>query len=404
MKLFLAPKFNGGGARRLLALVSAACFVSALTASAQDSAALLNVSTRGNAGSGDNVMIAGFIIEGSAPRNIAVRVLGPSLINYNVQGTLADPTLTLNSGGTDIATNDDWKLDTSSAAALTAAGLGLTSDRESGLVRSLAPGAYTVIVAGKASQTGVVLVEVYDLDARNGGTTSSRLVNLSTRGRVGSGDSVMIMGFIVGGSARDLLVTAVGAALAEYGVGGVLADPKIEIFNAGGQKIAESDDWIESPDFDTIARTGVSPRDPLASAVWLHLEPGGYTAVVSGAKGTQGVALPEVYEIRGLGDVHFAPGSLGGRSGKFAISTGAAPEQINFSFGSSGSATVNGGAAGTFKYTATDGFRGTLTLDASGYAFTGKVQFYRDNVAVFDGTLKKPGGTAQTAGGIFILD
>ena len=349
-------------------------------------------------------MIGGFIVEGTSPRRIAIRVLGPSLVNFGLQGVLPDPTLTLNSNGTDIATNDDWQTDSSSATALRGANLGLSADLEPGLVRSLAPGGYTVIVGGKGTSTGVALIEVYDLD-KDDPLSTSRVVNLSTRGRVSGGENVMIMGFIIGGgAARDVLITTIAGSLAEYGVTEALADPKIEIYASGGQKIAESDDWIDSPAFDTIARTGASPRDPLESAAYLHLSPGGYTAVVSGVGGTQGVALPEVYEIRALRSIQFAPTTLAGRTGKLAISTGASPDSLDFSFGAAGSATVNAGAAGTFSYVNTDDFRGTFSVDAGGYTVTGKLQFYRDKVAVFDGTLKKPGGTAQTAGGILVLN
>ena len=136
----------------------------------------------------------------------------------------------------------------------------------------------------------------------------------------------------------------------------------------------------------------------------LHLSPGGYTAVVSGVGGAQGVALPEVYEIRGLKDIRFAPSSLGGRTGKLAISTGTSPDSMDLSFATNGTATVNAGTAGTFTYSQSDDFRATVVVDAGGYTVNGKLQFYRDKIAVFDGTLKKPGGAAQAAGGILVLN
>lgn len=364
------------------------------------SPALINVSTRGTAGAGDNVMIAGFIIDGTASRRIAIRVTGPSLTQYGVSGVLADPTLTLNSGGTDLATNDDWQTDAASAAALRNVNLAPSSDREAALVRTLAPGGYTVVVGGKGTGTGVALIEVFDLDADS--NSSSRVVNLSTRGRVGSGDNVMIMGFIVsGGAARDVLVTAIGGSLAEYGVSGVLADPKIEVYS-GSSKIAESDDWLDSKDFISIARTGASPRDPYESAVLLHLAPGGYTVVVSGVDGSQGVALPEVYEIPSLRNIAFAPATLNGRTGKFVIAP--TSDTLDFNFTSAGAATVNAGTPGTYSYTLQDDFNSAFTLDAGGYSLNGKLQFYRSGVAYFIGTLKKPGGTSQTANGILVLN
>lgn len=372
---------------------------------AQETPALVNVSTRGVAGTDDNVMIAGFIVEGTAPRKIAIRALGPSLVNYGLQGVLADPLLTLNANGVDVASNDDWQTDATSAAALRAANLAPTSDREPGIVRTLAPGAYTAIVGGKGVGTGVTLVEVNDLDAKTGTFSTSRVINLSTRGRVGVGENVMIMGFIIGGStARDVLITALAGSLGEFSVSGPLADPKIEIFAAGGQKLGESDDWIDSPSFDTIARTGASPREPLESAMWMHLSPGAYTAVVSGVKGTQGVVLPAVNEVRALRDIRFAPSDLAGRTAKLTTSGGTAPETFDLAFSSPTAVTINGGAAGTCTYSTTSDFRANVTIIASGYTFSGKLQFYRDRAAVFDGTLQKPGGTAQPSGGVMVLN
>lgn len=368
---------------------------------AQNEPALVNVSTRGMAGSGDNVLIAGFIIDGTASHSVAIRVLGPSLVNYGLSGVMADPSFTLNSGGTDIATSDDWKTDAASAAALRAANLAPLSDREPGLVRTLGPGSYTVIVRGSGSSTGLVLLEAYDLDISNTAVASSRMINLSTRGQVGGGQNVMIMGFVVNGaSARDILVTSIADSLSEYGVSGVLVDPKVEIFDSKNVKLAESDDWIDSPDFSTIARTGFCPRNPLESAVWLHLPPGAYTAVVSGVNGTQGVALPEVYDVRSLNNNRFSPVQVGDVKAKLSITSGAPAQVLDLTFIGADVAAVNGGANGTFVYSAVDDFHATMTITASGYTLTANLLFYRDGYAVYDGTLLTPGGTSQKAGGI----
>lgn len=371
---------------------------------AQEEPALINVATRGAVGTGENVLIAGFIIQGTTPRRVAVRVLGPSLTQFGVNGVLANPTLELNSGNTVIGQNDDWQSDAATAQTLRNINLAPGAAAESAVLMTLNPGPYTAVVRGKNDTTGVVLLTVDDLDARdNNGLNSSRTINLSTRGRVGTGDSVMIMGFIIGGSApRDILVTAIAGSLAEYGLNDVLTDSKIEIFS-GNTKIAESDDWIDSPDFETIAKTGASPRDPLEAAVWLHLAPGNYTAVVTGANGEQGIALPEVDDVRQLKDITFAPANLIDRTGTLAISTGSTPDSLNLAFIGSGSATVNTGTAGTYTYTPTSGFLSNVSVTASGYTVTGTLQFYRDKVAVFSGSLTKPGATKQDAGGVLVL-
>lgn len=372
------------------------------TVFAQEGIALINVSTRGTAGAGDNVMIAGFIIEGTMPRTVAIRVLGPTLSTFGLTGVLADPNCTLISGATEIGKSDNWRSDATSAAALTGSQLAPLSDKEPGLVRTLAPGNYTVVVRGAGSQVGVALIEVYDLDAKGGEVSGSRrVINLSTRGYVGSGENVMIMGFIIGGTTpRDVLITTIAGSLPEFGVSSVLVDPKVEIFS-NNQKITESDDWIDSPHFDTIARTGYCPRNPLESAVWARLNPGAYTAVISGVNGTQGVALPEVYDIRALRNIRFSPVAVGDVKAKLSVSSGAPPQVLDINFVGASAATVNGGAAGTFAYSATDDFRGTITVDASGYVLTGRLKFYREGYAIYEGTLRASGGAVQNVGGVF---
>lgn len=399
-----------GVASRLVALVTCACGVVLCTttpAAAQESPALFNVSTRGNVGTGSDVLIAGLVIQGSAPRTILFRVLGPTLASFDVPGSLADPTVALYSGQTEIASNDDWESDAGSANTARDAGLAPPSARECIIVRTLAPGAYTAMVKGKNSTTGIALVEAYDLDTRASTAPSlSRVLNLSTRGRVGTGYSVMITGFIINGTEpRTVLINAIGGSLAEFGLSGVLGDPSLEIYNSSGQKIAESDDWLDSADFETIAKTGFSPRDPLEPSLWLTLQPGAYTAMVKGVNNAEGTALPELYEVRTLNnDVRFSPTSIGDRTGKLAYSTGSAAESIDLTFTGGAVASVNGGANGTYTYVAGDNFRGTLKVQASGYTLDGKLTFYRNKIAVFEGKLQKPGSANQDAGGVLVLN
>ena len=122
-----------------------------------------NLSTRGFVGTGTNVMIGGFILGGGGKDvSVVVRALGPSLTPFGVTGALADPTLELHDeNGALIQSNDNWK-DTQQTE-IEATGLQPTNDMESAIFRTLAPGAYTAIVAGKDDLTGVALVEVYRL-------------------------------------------------------------------------------------------------------------------------------------------------------------------------------------------------------------------------------------------------
>jgi hypothetical protein len=126
---------------------------------------LANLSTRAFVDTGTNVVIAGFILgNNSGNDRIVARGIGPSLTAVGVPNALADPTLQLrDSNGTLLISNNDWQDDPAQAAQLTAAGMALTNNVESGIVITLSPGVYTALLAGQNNGTGVGLVEVYDL-------------------------------------------------------------------------------------------------------------------------------------------------------------------------------------------------------------------------------------------------
>ena len=128
---------------------------------------LANLSTRALVDTGDNIVIAGFILGGnSGDDRIVVRGIGPSLVVAGVPNALADPTLELrDSNGTLLVANNDWQDDPAQAAELTAAGLAPTNNLESGIATTLPPGFYTALLAGLNNGTGVGLVEVYDRGA-----------------------------------------------------------------------------------------------------------------------------------------------------------------------------------------------------------------------------------------------
>ena len=253
------------------------------------SSRLINLSTRGQVQTGDNVMIGGFIIGGATPKKVLVRAVGPNLANYGVSGVLLDPSLQLFSGQTPIASNDDWG-NASNVAEIQASTFAPVNGKESAILSTLNPGAYTAIVSGVASGTGVGIVEVYELDH-----PEIPLVNISTRGKVLTGDNVMIGGFIIqGDSAKTVLIRAVGPNLANYGVTGVLANPKLQLYS-GQTVIASNDDWGTATNAADITATGLAPVSPLESAILITLQPGAYTAIVSGADGGSGVGIVEVF-------------------------------------------------------------------------------------------------------------
>jgi len=255
-------------------------------------ARLSNISTRADVGTGDSVLIAGFIVSGTQAKPILIRGLGPSLANSNVPFVLADPILELHdSTGTIILSNDDWK-DTQRDA-IEATGLAPTDDAEAVVVAQAVPGAYTIILRGVDEGVGNGLLELYDLDS----SLDSRLLNLSSRGRVLTGDSAMIGGFIVeGAESGDILIRAIGPSLTQFGIADALSDPLLELHDKDGLLIVSNDDWKETQQAQ-IEATGLAPTDDRESAILATLSPDSYTAIVRGKNDTTGVALVEVYNI-----------------------------------------------------------------------------------------------------------
>ncbi|MEO6872633.1 MAG: SGNH/GDSL hydrolase family protein [Chthoniobacterales bacterium] len=265
-----------------------------LNGTAQTPAQSLNLSSRLNVGTGDNVLIGGLIVAGTEPKQVLIRGLGPSLqVNgVPVANTLADPTLDLYQGSNLIQTNDNWK-DTQEAG-IEATGLAPTNDLESAISVTLDPGSYTVILRGKNSTTGIGLMEAYDLDT----AAASTLANTSTRGFVQGGDDVLIAGFIVGNGGSDtVVVRAIGPSLADAGVANPLADPTLDLYDGNGNVIRSDDNWRDAQE-SLIASTGLAPTNDLESAIIRSLEPGNYTAIVRGNGGGTGVALVEVYNLQ----------------------------------------------------------------------------------------------------------
>lgn len=249
---------------------------------------LLNVSTRGDVGTGDNVMIGGFIITGANAKPVLLRGLGPSLAQKGVTGALSNPLLQLYDGaGNLVESNDNWTLPGNLPANLLPG-----SPAESLLSAILPAGNYTAVLSGVNNTTGIGLVELYDLD-----TASSRVSNISTRGDVGTGADVLIGGFIIGGpDPTEVLVRALGPSLSAFGVSNPLQNPFLQLFDNNGTLLFSNDDWRSSQQQQIIA-TGLPPSNDLESAIVDTLNPGNYTAVVSGVGGTSGISLVEVYNL-----------------------------------------------------------------------------------------------------------
>jgi len=251
-----------------------------------------NISTRGIVGTGEDVLIAGFVISGNQAKKVIVRALGPTLSTRGVSGALADPTITIiNSSNVVVASNDNWR-DTQQSE-IAASGFAPPNDLESATIVTLAPGSYTAVVTGKNGGTGIGLVDLYQLDA-----STSIFQNLSTRGLVGTGNNVLIGGLIIGnGEPPVIVLRAVGPTLSSFGITQPLQDPTLELRDANGALIAFDDDWNDNTP-TAVKATLLKPTDNRESAIVASLAAGNYTAIVRGKNGTTGVALVEAYRLR----------------------------------------------------------------------------------------------------------
>jgi hypothetical protein len=253
----------------------------------------LNISTRLGVQTGDNVLIAGFILSGTEPTKVLVRALGPSLEAANIPDALEDPVLDLRAAdGTRVAFNNSWKY--SQEAEILATGIPPSNDHEAAILATLSPGAYTAIVKGRASTSGVALVEVYGLS----GTEAAELANISTRGFIDGGDHVMIAGFILAGgtSGSRVMIRAIGPTLSAAGIAGALADPTLELHDGNGISIAVNDNWKDAQQTE-IEATKIPPGDDRESAIVASLSPGPYTAVLASRDGGTGIGVIEVYSL-----------------------------------------------------------------------------------------------------------
>ena len=262
----------------------------------------LNLSTRMNVQTGDNIGIGGFIITGSGPKHVLIRALGPSLILGlpSAHAKLQDPVLELHGPGAFVTiTNDNWRDDPTQEALIIATGIPPTNDLESAIDARLYPGSYTALISGKNNTQGVGLIEVYDLDQE----ASSKLADISTRAFVSTlsnGDGVVIAGFIIGGGSGNgrVIVRGLGPSLTGSDVPNALANPTLELRDQNGELQMANNDWQDDAvQAGEINEAGLAPSDPLESGIAATLPPGPYTALLDGVNNGSGVGLVEVYDL-----------------------------------------------------------------------------------------------------------
>ena len=255
----------------------------------------VNVSSRVDVQSGENAPIAGVIVRGAGSKNLIFRGIGPSLSGAGVSGALQDPVLELySSDGTLLASNDNWT-QSPQKSQIEASGVAPSDSREPAIIYATSSGSLTARLRGKDGATGIGVVEAYDLNR----TSAAQLVNISTRAFVGSGDGVLIGGFIVAGgnNTARVVVRALGRSLTKFGISNALSDPTLSLRDGNGTQIAFNDDW-GSTQKDEILNTLLSPTDQGESAIAINLPGGNYTAVVAGYQGATGTGVVEVYRVQ----------------------------------------------------------------------------------------------------------
>ncbi len=276
---------------------------------------LANIATRGVLGSGNQALILGFVIKGTGPIDILATAKGPELANQGISNFALDPTIALFPFGASApdAENQDWGdsqtteindlVDRSFAQPF--------SDQASkDAALALSPEGtqlFTAVVNDNENANGIGLVEVFDATEVAPNDAQNRLVNVATRGFVGTGNDVLIAGFIVSGQVDSkLLLRGLGPAI---GIGGTLEDPTITLFRTDftqnppvNIEVATNDNWDDAPNdveeiIEVSNQVGAAELDPGAkdSIILVDAEPGLYSFVLSGVSNGTGIGLVEVF-------------------------------------------------------------------------------------------------------------
>ncbi len=280
---------------------------------------LTNLSARAYLQGTGSLEIAGFVTTGPASKSLLVRADGPALVNYGITGFLADPQLSLYSGQSVVAQNSAWPQGLAGAFAQVGAFPLTAGSHDDALVQSVAPGGYTAQISSKSGGSGIVLAEIYDADST---APTNRLINISARAQVGATPDLLVGGFVVAGTTDELLlIRAVGPGLAAppFSLTGTLASPVLTLLNSSGGVIATNQGWGNTVSVGTAAVLSGPAAMSIQSAtsaimsqagafsiasgsadcaMLVALPPGSYTAQVSGANGSSGVGLVEIYEIQ----------------------------------------------------------------------------------------------------------
>jgi hypothetical protein len=296
---------------------------------------LINVATRAYVGTGEQVLIGGFLVQGVEAKRLLIRAAGPALRMFGVENALADPVLRVFANGTLVAENDNWNSplpatpggagDLPAAVAQSRAFAFSSGSGDAAVLVTLPPGAYAAVVEGVGGATGSGLVEAYEVEH-----DATRIVNISARGYAGRNGREMVGGFVVGGAVgatKRVLIRVLGPTLARapFNLTGTLDDPEFELRNAAGEVLVKNDDWSSGADGGASAEndfspvielygekqifaTGLAPKNRREPCVLVDLPSGSYTLIVRPYElisssvlrdqpAVPGVGVVEVYEI-----------------------------------------------------------------------------------------------------------
>jgi hypothetical protein len=268
-----------------------------------------NVSTRLPVGTGDNVLIEGFTVQGPAgsTKKIIVRAIGPSLTPFGVTDALPDPTLEIhdsNNNNAIVARNDNWQttqvggiITADQSAEIGASAFKPGNNLESAIIANLAPGSYTAVVAGAGTNNiGTAVVDAFDMSP----ASSAKLVNIATRGLVQPGDKLMTAGFIIQNGPVKAVIKAIGPSLVAFGINNALPDTTLQLRDPNGNLVLENDNWkVRSSDGSSqqaeMEATQLQPTNDLEAAFVTTLQPGQYTAQLRGKPESTGIGVVQVY-------------------------------------------------------------------------------------------------------------
>jgi hypothetical protein len=264
-----------------------------------------NVSTRLPVGTGDNVLIEGFIVQGpvGSIKKIMVRAIGPSLLPFGIPDALANPVLEIrDASNTLVASNDDWGTTQSGgiitgdqSGEISGSGLAPGNNQESAIIANLAPGSYTAVVRGAGNTVGTGVVDAYDMSA----ASPARLANIATRGLIQPGDKLMIAGFIIQNGNVRAVVRAIGPSLSAFGISNALPDTTLELRNQNGAIVRVNDDWESDPaQKQELEDAGLQPSDSREAAVVATIAPGQYTVQVRGKPETTGIGVVQIFFLQ----------------------------------------------------------------------------------------------------------